>query len=117
MAFLLVVGALTCVAVAVYLWFSMPVPAALHTAEEFKTTVDGTSPAELFLLHTEAVDRRLGSPVSTEPLRKTRQMMQWGIGIVLALGAAALVCAAVVMINRPRRPTAGTQKTSAASRL
>ena len=115
-AFLLILGALTCVAVAIYLWFSMPVPAVQPEAAEYQTVIESTPPAELFLLHTDAAAGRLGNPLSTEPERKTRQMMQWGIGIVLALGAAALACAAIVLINRPRPVSSDAQKTTAASR-
>lgn len=102
-AFLLALGALTCLGVAIYLWASLPVPLVQPTSDDFNVAIDSASTDELFMIHRELVNDRLGNPTSTDTERKTREMMLWGIGIVLALGVAAASCSAVVLFNRPAR--------------
>ncbi len=101
-AFLLVLGALTCVGVAIYLWASLPAQIVQPTNEEFNVAVDAAAPGELMLIHKEAATGRLGNRNDLHAVLKIRQMMLWGMGIVLALGVAALGCAGIVLFNRPR---------------
>lgn len=103
MAFLLALGALTCLGVAIYLWTSLPAPVVQPTNEDFKVAIDGASASELFMIHSDLVNDRIGNPNSMDAVLKTRQMLLWGIGIVLALGVAAAGCSAVVLLNRPTR--------------
>lgn len=102
-AFLLALGAVTCLAVAIYLWSSLPAAIVQPTSADFDVAIDAASIDELFMIHRELVNHRLGDPQSFDAALKTRQMMLWGMGIVLALGAAAAGCSAVVLLNRPAR--------------
>jgi len=102
-AFLLALGALTCLGVAIYLWASLPASAVQPTGDEVKFAIDAASASQLFMIHGDLVNERIGNPNNLDPVLKTRQMMLWGIGIVLALGAAAAGCSAVVLLNRPAR--------------
>ena len=102
-AFLLALGAITCLGVAIYLWTSLPVPVVQPTSDDFNVAIDAASTDELFMIHRELVNGRLGGANPMDNLLKTRQMLLWGIGIVLALGVAAAGCSTVVLLNRPAR--------------
>jgi fatty acid desaturase len=102
-AFLLALGALTCLGVAIYLWTLLPVPVMQPTSDDFNVAVDSASTDELFMIHRELVNERVNAPSRRDDTLKTRQMILWGIGIVLALGVAAAGCSAVVLLNRPAR--------------
>jgi hypothetical protein len=102
-AFLLALGALTCLGVAIYLWTLLPTPLVQPTTENFNVAIDSASTDELFMIHRELVNGRLGGSNPMDNLLKTRQMLLWGIGIVLALGVAAAGCSTVVLLNCPAR--------------
>ncbi len=102
--FLLIVGAITCLASAIYLWASMPTEIEQPSNAEFATAFED-APVELLMeIHKEAARGTLPQPIPMAmALAKTRQIMSVGIGLVLALGAIATASAAVVHFNRPRR--------------
>jgi hypothetical protein len=100
-AFLLALGAVTCLLVAAYLWFSLPQIERQPTAEDFAVAVDSYSTAELLMISKEAVQGLDSLPIASHPEVKIRQMMLWGIGIVLVLAVAAAASAAVVATSRP----------------
>jgi hypothetical protein len=102
-AFLLALGALTCLGVAIYLWTLLPAPVVQLTSDEFNVAIDAASTDELFMIHRELVNERVNAPSRTDDTLKNRQMLLWGIGIVLALGLAAAGCSAIVLLNRPAR--------------
>ena len=102
-AFLLALGALTCLGVAIYLWTLLPAPVVQPTSDEFNVAIDAASTGELFMIHGELANNRIGNPTNVDAELKTRQMLLWGIGIVLALGGAAAGCSAIVLLNRPVR--------------
>jgi hypothetical protein len=100
-AFLLGLGAVTCLIVAAYLWLSMPPLLVQPSDQDFAAAVDSFSAAERLAISKETVrglQSVLGPP---QPEVKIRQMMLWGIGIVLVLSLAATASAVVVAISRP----------------
>ncbi len=103
MAFLLIVAALACVAIAAYLWTTLPVVQPLPTAQDYQAAVEETPPAQLFDVHRSMMEG-LHGPASLEPAdQKTRLMMLWGIGIVSVLAVALLATAWIIVFNRPYR--------------
>jgi len=109
-AFLLIMGAVACTAVAGYLWLTLPVIDPIPTAADFHQAVEGAEPAELLSVHHMMMEG-LHYPVSTDtPEAKTRQMMLWGIAIVSILAVALLGSAWITVFNRPRpKPAKATQ--------
>jgi hypothetical protein len=99
--FLLALGAISCLFVAGYLWSSLPVSQAQPTSEQFTTAVESFPASELMELHKQATHGLAGFPADDGTEQKIRQMMQWGIGIVLVLAVAASASACIVIWNRP----------------
>ena len=98
--FLLALGAITCLLVAGYLWASLPVPTVQPSDQDFSNLVEESSARDLFFMHNEArhgLDRTI--PADAEVVR-IRQMMSWGIGIVLTMALAASASACIVVWNK-----------------
>jgi hypothetical protein len=100
-AFLLVLGAVTCLLVAAYLWFSMPQIQGQPTAEDFAAAVNMFTAEQRIAVSKEVVQGLDTLPIPPHPELKIRQMMLWGIGIILVLAVAAAASAAVVATSRP----------------
>ncbi len=99
--FLLALGAVTCLLVAGYLWASLPALEVQPSDQDFINLVEGASARELFFYHNEALhglDRTL--PADVDVVR-VRQIMSWGIGIVLTMALAASASACIVIWNKP----------------
>lgn len=98
--FLLALGAITCLFVAGYLWASLPQPVEQPSEGDFAQFVQESSARELFFMHHEALhglDRT--TPADAEVMR-IRQIMSWGIGIVLTMALAASASACIVIWNK-----------------
>lgn len=100
-AFLLGLGAITCLIVAAYLWFSMPPLLVQPRDEDFAAAVDSYSAAERLAISKEAEQGLESARVPLQPETKIREMMLWGVGIVLVLSLAATASAFVVATSRP----------------
>ncbi len=97
------VGSLVCLTLAAYLWFQMPGPVEQPSAEDFSAALRQASPAELFRVHHELRQGLQRRPSVLDADTKRRQMMMWGIGILVVLAVGAQVTALIVVYNRPRR--------------
>lgn len=101
--FLLALGAVTCLLVAGYLWASLPVPTVQPSDQDFANLVAESSAGELFFMHNEAIHGlERTTPADAEVVR-VRQIMSWGIGIVLAMALAASASAFIVIWSKPQR--------------
>jgi hypothetical protein len=100
-AFLLALGAVTCLFVAAYLWFSLPQIQGQPTEVDFVVAVDSLAMPQLLALSKEAAQGLDTLAIPPHPEVKIRQMMLWGMGIVLVLALAAAASAAVVATSRP----------------
>jgi hypothetical protein len=101
--FLLALGAVTCLLVAGYLWASLPALEVQPSDQDFINLVEGASARELFFFHNEALhglDRT--TPADVDVVR-VRQIMSWGIGIVLSMALAASASACIVIWNKPSK--------------
>ncbi len=99
--FLLALGAVTCLLVAGYLWASFPEFAAQPTETDFVNFVDNATAEDLFVMHNEAMHGLVRTAPAGESILRVRQVMSWGIGIVLAMALAASASACIVIWNKP----------------
>jgi hypothetical protein len=100
-AFLLGVGAVTCLLVAAYLGFRLPPVLVQPSDQDFAAAVDSYSAQDRLKISKDAMSGLQGTPMPPQPEVKIRQMMLWGIGIVLVLSLAAAASAVVVATSRP----------------